>query len=95
MTHDPNKTPSEDDEFFVGYFPSPPKTTRYALAIATAMVLASGAVAAAASYLQRPRIDIARHPARIWPIRQNRNRNAPRPGPEINEPPPLRQRLQR
>jgi hypothetical protein len=54
MAHDPNRTPGEDDEFFVGYFPSPPRTTRYALAIAAAMVLASAGVATAASYLQRP-----------------------------------------
>lgn len=51
---DPNRPPGEDDEFFVGYFPSPPRTTRFALAIAAATLVLGAAIAAAASYLQAP-----------------------------------------
>ena len=45
-------------------------------------------------HLQRQRIDIGRHRDGIRPIGENRNRNTSRSGPQIDEPPAFRQRLQ-
>jgi len=42
-----------DDEFFVGYLDTPPKTKRFSLALGVALVLLAGGVAAAAATFQR------------------------------------------
>ncbi|MCZ7677776.1 MAG: hypothetical protein M5U28_02950 [Sandaracinaceae bacterium] len=54
MPRDPNLPPAEDDEFFVGYFPTPAPLARFALGVAFVVLLAGGGVAFAAAYLQRP-----------------------------------------
>ena len=51
-TESPRKEERNDDEFFVGYLPMPPRLTRFTLAVAAGLVLTSAGLASAA-FLQR------------------------------------------
>ncbi|MGF1467748.1 MAG: hypothetical protein ACFCGT_16610 [Sandaracinaceae bacterium] len=53
MPNDPNQPPAEDDEFFVGYFPTPPGQTRFVAVMAIVMVLLTAGFAYGATAFQR------------------------------------------
>jgi hypothetical protein len=53
MPRDPNRPPAEDDEFFVGYLPTPPGTRRFVALVVVVMLLLTAGMAAGATYLQR------------------------------------------
>lgn len=62
---DPNRAPDPDEEFFVGYLPTPPGLTRFALGVAAVILVVFGGVAAGAALLERAPGAAHQRPAEI------------------------------